>query len=260
MLKFNLSIILVLLFSVSSVFSNTANIFDDHNLRTYTPLDGEIKDLFFDIREPNLESYVKANSALEPDDIYYRVYWAYPNNIRIRVEGIPEDGFQLIKQTLIAKVKPYVELMLAKNLTTPLEQSAYKKDPNGKARYIRIKSKNELLDLAVDMYPSGQIKSIETKSLNLVTTTIFSYAKKSWAKGKSVISQVVISEGRGNASVKKEIEIEYEKVGLYGLPSKIDTLSYAMNGDKKIDLGKMKLEFKNYNVNTGKAKKFIGLE
>mgnify|MGYP000495326132 CR=1 FL=1 len=119
MLKFNLSLIVVLILSVTSVFSNNQNIFQDHKLRTYTPLDGEIKDLFFDIREPNLEKYVRANTALEPNDVYYRVYWVFPNSIRIRVEGLPNKGFDLLKQTLVAKVKPYVELVLAKNLTTP---------------------------------------------------------------------------------------------------------------------------------------------
>ncbi|MEH0859959.1 hypothetical protein [Halobacteriovorax sp. DPLXC-1] len=260
MLKFNISLIVVLLLSVSSVFSNNEKIFEDHKLRTYTPLAGEIKDLFFDIREPNLESYVKSNTALVPDDVYYRVYWSFPNNIRVRVEGLPEKGFDLLKQTLIAKVKPYVELILAKDLTTALESSVYKKDTKESARYIRVKSKKELLDLSVSFYSSGHIKSIETKSPNLITTTAFSYSKKSWAKGKSVVSQIVISEGRGVSSVKKEIEIEYDKVNTFGLPSEINTVSYAMNGDKKIDLGKMNLKVNNYHINTGKAKKFMGIE
>lgn len=260
MLKFNISLIIVLLLSVSSVFSNNDKIFEDHKLRTYTPLAGEIKDLFFDIREPNLEKYVRTNTALEPDDVYYRVYWSYPNNIRIRVEGIPEKGFDILKQSLIAKVKPYVELILAKDLTTSLETSVYKKDPKEASRYLRVKSKRELLDLAVTFYSSGQIKTIESKSPNLSTVTAFSYAKKSWSKGKNIISQIVISEGRGTASVKKEIEIDYEKVNTFGLPSTIDTVSYAMNGEKKIDLGKMNLKINNYNINTGKAKKFMGIE
>ncbi len=260
MQKFNLSLIIVLLLSVSSVFSNTSKLFEDHKLRTYTPLGSEITDLFFDIREPNLESYVKANTALEPDDIYYRVYWAYPNNIRIRVEGLPENGFKLLKQTLIAKVKPFVELVLVKDLTTPLENSAFKKDVKTANRFVRVKGKNELLDLELELYPTGQIKEIESKSTNLITKTQFSYSKKSWSKGKTVISQIVISEGRGGASVEKEIEIEYDKVGIYGLPSKIITKSFAINGDKKIDLGKMDLEIKNYQINTGQAKKIIGLE
>ncbi|MFG1500504.1 hypothetical protein ABMA70_09895 [Halobacteriovorax sp. XZX-3] len=259
MLKFNLSLIVVLLLSVTSVFSNNSSIFNDHKLRTYTPLEGEIQDLFFDIREPNLEKYVRANTALEPDDVYYRVYWVYPNNIRIRVEGLPEKGFDLLKQTLIAKVKPYVELVLAKNLTTPLEMSAFKKDPKNNSRFIRVKDQAELLDLSIELYSSGQIKEIESSSPQLHTKTSFSYSKKSWAKGKSVISQISISEGRGASSILKEIEIEYEKFGTFGLPSNIEAVSYAITGDKKVELGKLDLKIQNYQINTGQAKKIIGL-
>lgn len=256
-MKYVFSILLVLVFAIGQAQSSSRNIFEDHKLQTYSPIKAGVKDLLFDIRVEGLVERVKKTTALTNlNDLYFRVYWAYPDQYRIDVEGLPK-GFNMLRRNLKATVKPFVDIIFSEDFIRQFERVPFNKDPSGKNKYIKKKDKNDVSEVRVSFNNKGILEEINSMSPYSKVKTVFSHNLRSWSKGKHVVTKVSITQLASGMTDEKDILIERGVFSGVGLPKELVVDQRLKRGDQIINSSKQKYFFSNYNVNTDKASRIL---
>lgn len=254
---YSLGLILVALFSFNNAFSEKSGIFDEHKIRSYSPLKGRIKDVLFDVRvEGMLEKIKKSTTITNIDDVYFRVYWYFPDRYRVDIEGLPK-GFKVLRSNLRQSVKPYVDLLFAQDLVTQFARFRYTRDSKDKQSFNKIKKNGDLTDVSITFNRNGLMDTITSKSTFTGVKTMFDYSKKSWSDGKFVTDAIKISEKANSITNVKDISIEYTLKNNVGLPEVVNVTEKFMSGVKVINSSKKKIKFSNYVINTGKARNIL---
>ncbi|MBY0415705.1 MAG: hypothetical protein K2Q18_16140 [Bdellovibrionales bacterium] len=243
--------------------------FEEYEIRSYDPQKNGLTDLVFEARIDNLtEILSKTQTFGKLADVYYKIYWMKPDQYRIEVLGIPK-GFEEVREDLSMLIRGKLEFIIPQKFSDRYKPYTLKVEPIADGKLIKAIDDTYTLaipqvDLVFDS--SGKLKSTETKSPPGPVKTEFTQTPKAWSNNKLVIDKIVSISKVGSASTTITNAIDYAAFSGVGLPTKI-TVKTVNEGiipaTKKEKEKKVKNEsgttirFTKYEVNTGKAQRFI---
>ncbi len=257
MFKFIFGVFLVVIFSFKQAHSEKIGIFEDHKIRSYSPVKVGVKDMLFDVRIKGIKDLIRGQTAITSlDDVYFRVYWYFPDRYKVVVEGLPE-GFKVLRNNLKIIVKPYIDLIFSEEVITQFSRYPYVVDEKEKNSYLKKKTTTDLSEINVKFNKDGLLKVINSKSPYSRISTEFDYSKKSWSKGKFVTDKIIISEISQGIKSVKEMNITHGLISGTGLPESIVVTERFLRDDKEINRNSININFSNYVLNTGKARSIL---
>ncbi len=242
---------------------------EQFEIRSYAPQKVGVTDLVFEARIDNLTEMLTKNLAVgKLVDVSYKIYWASPSQYKIEVQGLPK-GFAEVKQDLISLIRGKMEFVLPEKFMEKFKGYSLKAESVSEGKLIRaIDPTYTMVTSEVDilMDKNGILKTIETKTTGPAVRSEFSYSPKSWSNNKLVLDKIVLRTMQTGVKLSTINDVEYLSVNGIGLPSKITVRNISeatVPATKKEKEKKLKKEigsvirFSKYEVNTGKALRFI---
>lgn len=240
---------------------------EQYELRTYSPINYGLKDLTFEVRVNNLKEMLEGQYNLKNlIDVYYKVYWIFPGQYQINVEGLPE-GFVELESELKSILKEKLEFVVPKDISSKLRayKLSYKSKKPTVIEGVDPTQNRSVNRIELVFAESGKLKKMRSFSPYNVTESILNLGIKSWSHNKWVVEQYKMSIESTQKVLTVTNNISYETHGGVGLPDTISTetkveVKREREGEEeivKLSEQKSQLTFSNYEVNTGKAKKAI---
>lgn len=242
---------------------------EQFEVRSYAPQKNGVNDLVFEARIDNLTEMLSKNTALgKLTDLSYKIYWISPTQYNIEVQGLPK-GFEEIRSDLISLIKGKLEFVLPEKFSDRFKGYSLKSEPIADGKLIRAIDATYTMaipevDIVIDK--SGQLKTVETKAPMTAVKTEFFHSPKSWSNNKLVLDKMVMNSQQGASKLTTINDLDYLSVNGVGFPSKIvvknisEVLVPAHDKEKekkvKHETGTT-IRFSKYEVNTGKAHRFI---
>ncbi len=242
---------------------------EQYEIRSYAPQKSGVTDLVFEARIDNLTEMLSKNLVLgKLVDVYYKIYWLSPSQYKIEVMGL-KKGFPEVKADLISLIKGKLEFVLPEKFSDKFKGYTLKSEPIADGKLIRAIDATYTMavpevDIVVDK--SGQLKTIETRAPMSAVKTEFFHSPKAWSNNKLVLDKIVLTSKQGATSLTSTNDVDYINVNGIGFPAKItvknvaETLIPANEKEKekviKNETGTI-IRFTKYEVNTGKAQRFI---
>lgn len=270
---FAVNILLVKSFLIASlvsilfhpVFSEDLTEIKQYDLRTYSPVSYGLKDVIFEVRVENLKEMLEGQYNLKNlVDVYYRVYWIFPGQYQINVEGLPQ-GFRELEAELKSILKEKLEFVVPKDLSSKLRayKLSYKSQKPTVIEGVDPTQSRSVNRVELHFQQNGKLKSFKSYSPYNVTESILDLGIKSWSHNKWVVEKYEIIVDSPQRILTVINSIDYETHGGIGLPKSISTktkvqIKRSVKGEEKLEnLSEQdsKLTFSKYEVNTGKAKK-----
>ncbi len=265
-----LSRIKILFLIFLSVFSINAftlpEIIKEFDLRYYDPQNFGLKDLVFDVRISNLADFLNEQKSFgKVKDIYFRVYWMYPDRYKVEIFGMP-DGFKEVRSQLIDLVRLRMDYVIPKKFSDRVKHYEISMKKNGSGTYYVGKDKiHEMPFYEINIwFDDAKLKRYRTYGASGSSDTNFDMSVKSWSHNKYVIDKMEVKSFEGMQRTKTINKFVYESYDGIGLPKEIIvSLDQEMNAaeDIKEDKNKRKMnstiEFSNYKINKGIAKNYL---
>ncbi len=265
-----LLIIFIILFSVN-IFSEVQNSeLEEFEIRSYSPQSSGLKDLVFELRVDGLKEILEKSLVIgKLSDLYFKVYWQYPSEFRVEVMGLPK-GFKEVKDDLKQLVMGKLEFVIPGKISDKLKAYKIKVEPITDGKLLKAIDETYTLavpeiDLTFDK--QGRLKIMETKMSQGALVSEFQYSPKSWSNNKLTLDRVSSSSSANGSKLSVINEIEYASVAGFGLPLNLKVINIVeyMQAPKdqkekpKLEKKETKsyLRFSKYEVNTGKAARFI---
>lgn len=233
----------------------------------YSPQAAGLKDLIFEVRVKDLkESIQKAMPIGKIGDVYFRVFWMFPDQYRIEVQGLP-PGYDELVRDLKNTIKPMLDYVIPNKIESQIENKKLTLvekagasvvsvvDPTytSQASELRLTfSKDMILNELESLSPVGSVK------------TEMKYSPKSWSQNKLVPDKVTAKSGNSAKKTVVTYDLQYVNVAGFGLPEKIKTKTVV--SITVVEKGKAKevnsevaseVRFSKYQPNTGKAEQYI---
>lgn len=271
-MKFQLSGIILILVSllVSTAIAQSSNAeIDQYEIRSYDPQKSGLVDLVFEARVEKLTDILnKTETFGKLVDVYFKIYWLSPSQYKIEVMGLPK-GFQEVRDDLTALIKGKLELIIPEKFSTKFNGYTLKTQPLADGKLIKAIDDTYTLaipevDLVFDN--NGKLKILETKSGLTAIKTEFFQAPKSWSNNKLVMEKMITTTKQTGIVSVSTSTIDYLTKAGMGFPSKVtikNTIETVIPARGKEKEKKVKnesssvLNFTTYEVNTGKAQRFI---
>ena len=242
---------------------------EQYQIRSYTPQKNGVTDLVFEARIDNLTEMLSKNLVLgKLVDVSYKIYWLSPSQYKIEVQGLPK-GFEEVKADLVSLIKGKLEFVLPENFSEKFKGYTLKAEPISDGKLIHAIDTTYTMsvpevDIIIDK--SGILKSVESKAPMSAVKTEFVHSPKSWSNNKLVLDKVLLTSKHGATNLTSSNSIEYISLNGVGFPSKIavknlaETIIPAHDKEKekkvKNESGST-IRFTKYEVNTGKAQRYI---
>lgn len=242
---------------------------EQFEIRSYAPQKSGVTDLVFEARIDNLTEILSKNLVLgKLTDVSFKIHWLSPSKYNIEVQGLPK-GFLEIKSDLIALIKGKLEFVLPEKFSEKFKGYTFKAEPVADGKLIRAIDATYTMavpevDITIDK--SGQLKTVETRAAMSAVKTEFFHSPKSWSNNKLVLDKIVLTSKQGAANLTTTNNIDYISVNGIGFPSKITIKNEsvvtipatAKEKEKKIkNEAGTTIRFSKYEVNTGKAQRYI---
>ena len=242
---------------------------EQYEIKSYDPQKTGLTDLVFEARIDNLTEILnKTQTFGHREDIHFKIYWLSPSQYKIEVLGLPK-GFQEVKNDLATLIKGKLEFIIPERFSEKLKAYSLKAEPVADGKLIKaiddtytmtVPEVNILFDKA------GLLKTVETKGGQAPVKTEFFQSPKAWSNNKLVIDKIVSVTKMGPSSLTITNAVEYLTVAGMGFPSKITVKNVSEGIIPATDKEKEKkvknetgtvIRFSKYEVNTGKAKRFM---
>jgi len=235
---------------------------EQFDLRYYHPENYGLKDLVFEIRISDLVKRLNANKALgKLEDVYYKVYWMFPGEYRIEINGLP-NGFAQMKRGLKQMIKSRLDFVIPQKLAPKVR--SYKLSSSKKSGGVLVKGVDQThtkpvneINLLFDA--RGKLKEFKTFSPVGVNNSEMKLNVKPWSHNKWVVDNLKVTNS-GTQITTIDYELDYTTIAGFGFPEKIDITTevkpYETNS-KNVQTVKSTLLFSTYEVNTGKAQRYI---
>jgi hypothetical protein len=255
---------LAAIMGISSAQTQSISEIEQYELRTYTPINYGLKDLVFEVRVENLKKILEGQYNLKNIvDVYFKVYWIFPGQYQVNVEGLPE-GFVELTAELKSILKEKLEFVVPKDISSKLR--AYNLSYKSKAPTViegvdptqsRSANRIELI-----FQENGKLQKFRSFSPYKVTESILDLGIKSWSHNKWVVEEYTMTVDSGQKILTEMNEVSYKTYSGVGLPTSISTetivkVKRKKDGEEefvKLSGQKSELTFSKYEVNTGKAK------
>ncbi|MBC7714343.1 MAG: hypothetical protein H7177_13445 [Rhizobacter sp.] len=242
---------------------------EQYEIRSYDPQKSGLNDLVFEARIDNLTEILnKTGTFGKLIDVYFKIYWLSPSQYKIEVMGLPK-GFPEVRSDLSDLIKGKLEFIIPEKFSEKFKGYSLKAEPVADGKLIRaIDDTYTMAVPEVDMVfdTSGKLKTVETKATYSNVKTEFFQSPKAWSAGKLVMDKIVTTSKQGATSMLTTNTVDYVTVSGMGFPSKVtiknvaETIVPATKKDKekkvKNESGTI-VKFSKYEVNTGKAKRFM---
>jgi hypothetical protein len=267
---FNFLRLVMSYFAITLAGLNTSYAIDEveqYDLRLYSPVNYGLKDLVFEARLSNLMELLKNEMALENlIDVYFKIYWMFPGQYQIDVEGLPR-GFESLKAELRASIKDRLEFIIPLSLSNKLRSYTleYKsKKPTVLIEALDGTNTRAINRIEMEFEPSGKLKLMRSFSPMGKTEMRYEMAIKPWSHNKWAIDTLEVETLVGRQINKTINELSYTTVSGIGVPEKItiknSTEMKMPEGDKseamKVE-SNSEIVFSKWEINTGKAQKEI---
>lgn len=242
---------------------------EQYEIRSYDPQKSGLTDLVFEARIEKLTDILnKAGNFGKLVDVYFKIYWLSPSQYKIEVMGLPK-GFQEVRDDLSALIKGKLEFIIPENFSDKFKAYTLKAEPIADGKLIKAIDNTYTLavpevDIVFDK--SGRLKQVETKAAYSTIKTEFFQSPKSWSNNKLVMDKIVTTTKEGTVTATTTNSVNYVSVGGMGFPSKITVKNVTeavipakgKEKEKKVknESGSV-INFTNYEVNTGKAQRFM---
>lgn len=265
-----LTVSIVTLLTSSDLWSqNKIDEIEQYEIRSYDPQKSGLTDLVFEARIDKLTDILnKTNTLGKLVDVYFKIYWLSPSQYKIEVMGLPK-GFQEVRDDLTALIKGKLEFIIPEKFSDKFKDYTLKVEPIADGKLI--KAIDDTYTLAVPEVElvfdkSGRLKTLESKVAYSSVRTEFFQSPKSWSNNKLVMDKIVTVTKQGTAENTTTNSIEYITASGMGFPSKVtikNVTEVVIPAQGKEKEKKVKNEsgtvvrFTTYEVNTGKAQRFI---
>lgn len=241
---------------------------EQSDIRSYSPVNYGLKDLVFEIRISNLKELLEEQYNLKNlIDVYYKVYWIFPGQYKIEVEGVPK-GFVDLNYELREMIKDKLEFVIPMPIAAKIRgyELSYKdKSASVVVQGVDRSQLSNVSRIELELEPSGKLKSLSSFSPVGVSKSLFDYNIKPWSHNKWVISKYETVVPNLNGEVRIVHDVSYLSQSGLGLPEEIDvktiqTFKVQVSADKfetkKNEMGSI-ISFSKYEINTGKAQRYI---
>ncbi len=270
MKKINLSVFGCLLIALLFNFGVSAQTIDEieqYDLRSYSPVNYGLKDLVFEARISTLIDLLKERANISNIvDVYFKIYWIFPGQYQIVVEGLPQ-GFEELKAELREVIKERLDYVIPIELSGKLRgyNLSYKeKTPEIKIEGIDPTQTKSINRIELTFESNGKLNRFQTFSPAGVTDSKISSSVKPWSHNKWVIDSLKIETLQGQFKNTTTNRLSYTTQSGVGLPEKIivNTVQEVIvpaDYKGKIEKAEMSSEivFSKYEVNSGKAQRFL---
>ncbi|WP_127715274.1 hypothetical protein [Halobacteriovorax sp. HLS] len=236
---------------------------NEFDIRYYHPENFGLKDLVFEIRVSNLkETLNKRQNFGKMEDLYFKVYWMFPGQYQIRVEGFP-NGFQEVKYQLKQMIKNRLDFVIPLKLSPRVR--GYALDYFNSPGVTAIKGKDRVgsspvSEIQLKFKKNGMLEEFKTFSPTGVNSTVFDLTSKSWSNNKWVVNKMTTKLIQGVQISTIDNEFTYQTVEGFGFPKKVEistTQEIMVNNKTDSRTVKSVIEFSNFEVNKGKAQKYM---
>lgn len=260
---------MLLVISSALVAQEKINEIEQYEIRSYTPQKSGVTDLVFEARIDHLTEMLSKNLSLgKLTDVSFKIYWTSPSEYKIEVYGLPK-GFAEIKSDLSTLIKGKLEFVLPEKFSDKFKGYTLKAEPIANGKLIRAIDTTYTvaipeIDIVIDN--SGQLKTVETRAPLSAVKSEFFHSPKSWSNNKLVLDKMILTSNQGAAQLTTINNIDYLNVNGLGFPSSITVKNISeitipatdKEKEKKIknESGSI-IRFTKYEVNTGKAQRFI---
>ena len=255
---------------LTSVFAETKiEELEQFEIRSYSPQSLGVKDLVFEARIEGLKNIIEKNLVVgKLEDLYFKIYWINAGDFRVEVMGLPK-GFTEVKDDLKQLIKGKLDFVIPEKFSTKLKPYTLKVEPILDGKLVKAIDETYTLaipEIDITFDKSNKLKFIETKLSQSPVRTEFFHSPKSWSNNKLVLDKVVSISGVKGASLTIDNDVEYVNVGGVGFPSKLVVKNTSEYMTAPTEKEKSKIEkkdvitkvfFTKYEVNTGKAQRFI---
>jgi hypothetical protein len=240
---------------------------EQFDLRFYSPVNYGLKDLVFEARISNLTETLNAQQSLgKLVDVHFKIFWMFPDKFQVEVMGLPA-GFNELKYELRQMIIGRLDFVVPESLGPRFKAYNFTKEQVGNETVLKgtdPTNKQDIGELALHFDNRGKITKMVSKTPVGTNTSSLTMNAKSWSHSKWVLEEMRIQTLQGVQSTDINHKISYTTQGGMGFPSKIDittTYELKINVDDKENKQTQSvdsyIEFKNYEVNTGKAKRFM---
>lgn len=241
---------------------------EQYDLRAYSPINYGLKDLVFEARISNLQKLLEEQYNLKNlIDVYYKIYWIFPGQYKIEVEGIPE-GFVDLKLELRELIKDKLEFVVPMPFAAKIrgyELSYKSKSPKVLIEGVDRGQTREINRIEIEMDNNGKLLSLSGFGPRGMNRSEFDLNIKPWSHNKWVVDTFQTVTPFASGEVRVIHEVSYESQAGIGLPSEIDVktvqkvevpIEEGKTETKKMEMGS-KIVFTKYEINTGKAQRYI---
>ena len=258
----------IMIFSKVVFANNKSNeLISTYDLRTYHPEQYSLKDLVFEVRIEDLVQKLRERLSLKDlKDVYFKVYWMFPGKYKIDVVGLPK-GLTQIEKELKTLIQPRLDFVIPERLGPKLRSYSLKYSKKGKNVYVKAIDPTQAKDInemQMIFNEGGQLKQLKTLSPAGVSVAKMKMGPKGWSHNKWVLQGLEIKTILGVQVTKMKHDVSYEKFSGFGFPSEIKTVmeqellnSSKVKGNERKRKFDSEMMFKNYQINTGEARKQI---
>ena len=268
---FSLSILsLIIVFGTTSAWAQSKNeTIEQYEIRTYDPQKSGLTDLVFEARIDKLTEILnKTQTFGKLVDVYFKIYWLSPAQYKIEVMGLPK-GFQEVRNDLMSLIKGKLEFIIPEKFSEKFKGYTLKSEPAVSGKLIKAIDDSYTLaipevELAFD--DNGRLKTMVTRAAASFVTTEFFQTPKSWSNNKFVMDKIVSVTKQGPSTSTVTNSIEYISANGMGFPSKVsiknstEVIIPAQGKEKAKKVNNetnSAVEFTKYEINTGKAQRFM---
>lgn len=259
-----ISTILFMITMTTSLFSYSATIdeVEEFDIRYYHPENFGLKDLVFEVRfDQMLERLNKQLTFGKLEDIYYKVYWIFPGEYRIEINGLPA-GFSEVKNSLKRLVKDRLDFVIPTKLAPKIRGYKLKKKKIKTGELISGRDETGMKavsEINIKFDKKGRLTEYKTFSPTGTNTAKTKMKVKSWSHNKWVLDEVTSRSETTQIMILKN-KITYKSVKGIGLPERVDietSIKGYTTSNESMQRNKSGITFSKYEVNTGKAQKYI---
>lgn len=266
----SITLVLFFMFSSCALFAESKiEEIEQYEIRSYDPQKSGLTDLVFEARIEKLTEILnKTQTYGKLIDVYFKIYWMSPTQYKIEVIGLPK-GFQEARDDLAELIKGKLEFVIPEKFSEKFKNYTLKSQPIADGKLVKAIDDTYTLavpevDLVFDT--NGRLKTLTTNASQAAIKTEFFQTPKSWSNNKLVMDKIVTSSKQANMSSTITNSIEYASVAGMGFPSKLTVKTitesivpaHGKEKEKKVknESGSV-VKFTNFEVNTGKAQRFI---
>ncbi|TNE96214.1 MAG: hypothetical protein EP326_13760 [Deltaproteobacteria bacterium] len=240
---------------------------ENFDIRYYDPSNYGLRDLVFEMRMSNLVETMKQRLQIKDlVDVYFKIYWMYPGKYKVDVEGLPA-GFKEIKSELKAMVKNRLDFVIPEKLSPKVRSYELKAQKSKKGTTIVGTDKTHtraVNEIRLSFDGGGKLTGFKTMSPMGVNTSEMKMSAKSWSHNKWVVDRLIVKSIQGIQMTEINHDVEYENVDGFGFPKKVEVMTTrklvkpesVKSKDEQLKL-KTEVMFSKYEVNTGKAQRYI---